>query len=245
MEKQRVWREELLVKSYDVDCTGRLNLQSLLSYFQEIAGNHATHLGVGYEDLRQRGLFWVLSRIKIRISRMPAWSEVISLATWPKGVDKLFALRDFRMLDVHNNTLVTATTAWLLLDRERNRPQRMDVLPVDIYDFEADHAISDVLDKLKHEYVLAPHHERRIMVSDLDVNYHVNNAEYVKWIIDSFDIDQMRTRAIHSIQVNYLDEAVFGDTVALWTGGKDDSYYVEGVAMSRASKVFQAKLIWQ
>jgi medium-chain acyl-[acyl-carrier-protein] hydrolase len=245
MENQRVWKEELFIKSYDVDCTGRLNLQSLCSYFQEIAGNHATHLGVGYEDLRKRGLFWVLSRIKIQIFRMPAWSEVVSLATWPKGVEKLFALRDFRMTDVQNNTLVTATTAWLLLDRENNRPQRMDALPVDIYHFEVEHAIPEVLDKLKHEYSLTLHHERRIMVSDLDVNYHVNNAEYVKWIIDCFDIDQMRTRAIRSIQVNYLDEALFGDTVALWTGGENGDYYVEGVAMRRTSKVFQAKVIWQ
>ncbi|RPH32985.1 acyl-[acyl-carrier-protein] thioesterase, partial [bacterium] len=85
-ELQSVWKDDLFVRSYDVDSTGKLKLASLFNYFQETAGKHATHLGAGYEVLRKLGLFWVLSRAKIRIHRLPAWGESIQLTTWPKGL---------------------------------------------------------------------------------------------------------------------------------------------------------------
>ncbi len=74
-ETRVVWEEEIHVRSYDVDSAGKLRLSSLFNYFQETAGKHATHLGAGYGVLKDRGLFWVLSRAKIRIHRLPAWGE--------------------------------------------------------------------------------------------------------------------------------------------------------------------------
>ena len=246
MHNRPVRREELLIKSYDIDCMGTLKLQSLLGYFQEIAGNQATELGVGYQELRQQGLLWVLSRIRIDITAMPAWRTPVSLTTWPKGVEKLFALRDFRMVDARQNSLLTATSAWLVLDGENNRPQRLDVLPVDIRHYDAEHAIADSLEKLKPGQPPSFRYEHPIMVSDLDVNDHVNNAEYIKWIVDCFGPDQMRTHVVRSIQINYLDEALFGDTIAVHVAeesGDEKKLFVEGISRNRGSKVFQASLI--
>jgi len=240
--------EEFLIKSYDVDLTGALKLQSLFNYLQEIAGNHATELGVGFDELNTRGLFWVLSRIKIIIDRMPSWRERVSLTTWPKGVDKLFALRDFRLIDAQRNTLLKATTAWLLLDRERNRPQRIDVLPIDIHRYHVEHAIAEPLGKLKPEIDLTLRHEKKILISDLDVNNHVNNAEYIRWIVDCFDFNRLHRGTIQSIQVNYLDEALFDDTIVLSMAdenGKGESYYIEGISRTSGAKVVQASIRWR
>jgi medium-chain acyl-[acyl-carrier-protein] hydrolase len=248
MDEQLVWKEKLYVKSYEVDCTGGLKLQSLFNYFQEAAGNQASHLGTGYEELQKKGLFWVLSRIKIHITKMPRWHEVVSLVTWPKGVDRLFALRDFRMTDDQLNTLLTATSAWLLLDTERNRPQKMSVLPFRILLNAGEHAINESLEKLKPARDLTLRYERKILLSNLDVNNHVNNAEYMKWIVDCFDPDQIGTKSIGSIQVNYLDEALLGDTIALYSGRETeegDTYYLEGVSRNKESKIFQARVEWK
>ncbi len=248
MDEQLVWKEKIYVKSYEVDCSGRLKLQSLFNYFQEVAGNHATHLGTGYEELQKKGLFWVLSRIKIHITKMPRWHEVVSLATWPKGVDRLFALRDFRMTDDQLNALLTATTAWLLLDTERNRPQKISVLPVRILLNGGEHAIHESLEKLKPARDLTLRYEKKILLSDLDVNNHVNNAEYMRWIVDCFDAGQIGTKSIGSIQVNYLEEALLGDTIALYSGRENeegDTYYLEGVSRNKQSKIFQARVEWK
>src|SRR5512140_3295510 len=91
-ERQSVWEDDIFVRSYDVDSAGKLRLSSLFNYFQETAGKHATHLGAGYDVLRGLGLFWVLSRAKIRVHRLPAWGESVRLTTWPKGLDGVLFL---------------------------------------------------------------------------------------------------------------------------------------------------------
>ena len=55
-----IWNESMLVRSYDVGNAGVLKPQVIFQFFQEAAGNHATHLGVGYETLQNLGLVWVL-----------------------------------------------------------------------------------------------------------------------------------------------------------------------------------------
>lgn len=247
MEQRPKRTEGLRIRSQDVDSSGTLKLQSLFGHFQEIAGNHAAELGVGYDELEKKGCFWVLSRIRVHIERMPAWRETVSLETWPKHVDRLFALRDFQIVDAQQNSLLTGTTAWLVLDRAKNRPQRLDVLPVDIQHYDVVHAIEGSLDKLKPGNALTLRHEHTVLASELDMNNHVNNTEYTEWIADCFGHRQMGKRVIRSIQINYLEEALFGDTIGLYMEdetGKGETYYIEGISRRRGSKVFQAIVHW-
>ncbi|HNX67019.1 MAG TPA: thioesterase, partial [Bacteroidales bacterium] len=76
------------------DIKEQLSLYGLFDLFQDIAGRHASILGFGREHLMINRNFWVLSRLSARISSMPAqWSDV-TLRTWPRGTDGIFAIRD-------------------------------------------------------------------------------------------------------------------------------------------------------
>jgi medium-chain acyl-[acyl-carrier-protein] hydrolase len=112
----KIWHELYKIKSYDVDCEQKLKLPSLFNYLQEVAGNQAESIGVGFEVLKQKNLFWVLSRMKIQIHNMPKWNDEIIVYTWPKGIDKLFALRDFEITNNEGKLLISATSCWLLID---------------------------------------------------------------------------------------------------------------------------------
>ena len=74
-------QHQLMVHSYDVDFNKHLTLTSLFNYFQEIAWEHAGVLRFGYEDLSENNQFWVLSRMRVEISRLPQWTENIKLIT--------------------------------------------------------------------------------------------------------------------------------------------------------------------
>lgn len=247
MEKQVLWTERVRVKSYEVDASGRLSFRALFNLFQEVAGQHATHLGVGFEALRQHDLFWVLSRIRVDIVRMPAWREDIAIATWPKGVERLFALRDFRMLDRDGALLVNGSTGWLLLDSIRYRPKSIGTLPERVPLNAHEHAIGAPLEKIIPPAGLAPVGEVLVRYSDLDVNNHVNNARYPEWIIDACAADG-HERSISSLQINYLEEAREGDTIGLLAGplaGAADTTYAEGISRNRDAKIFQSRFTWQ
>ena len=54
----------------------------------------------------------------------------------------------------------------------------------------------------------------RVVYSDLDMNHHVNNINYLKWVLDEFDLDFRNKYRISTIETNYLGEALYGDTLA-------------------------------
>lgn len=200
------------VASYEVDADGALSLFALFNRFQDLAGLHAAHLGVGYDALRRQSLAWLLSRIRIEIDALPHWGDIVQLATWPKGIERLFALRDFTLADERGDVMLRSTSAWLLVDIQRKRPARIERLDVDLAFENAPDAIADRPERLEAVDALTPVFEHVVRPSDIDVNRHVNNAQYVKWICDCLDNTPSR---ITSIAIDYLEESRLGDTIIL------------------------------
>ena len=235
------------VASYEADLAGKLSLFALFNRFQDLAGIHAAYLQVGYEQLRESKLAWILSRIRVQILSLPSWGETVQLATWPKGIDRLFAMREFSLTSEEGATLVLSTSAWLLVDIEKNRPQRIENLPTDLRFPGAPHAIQEKLDKIQMPEQLVPVFERPVWLSDIDTNRHVNNAQYAKWIGDCFPEGQFRDRRMTSMQINYLEETLLGDTIGLSKTPEDDlasEYFISGVSRRKGSPVFHARVRW-
>jgi medium-chain acyl-[acyl-carrier-protein] hydrolase len=240
-----IWKESYLVRSYDTGINSVLKPQVLFQFFQEAASNHATHLGVGYEALQKLGLFWALSRVKVKIEKLPAWRDEVTLTTWPKGIDRLFALRDFRLSDAGGKAIVQGTSCWLLVDCEKMRPRRIDSIPRNFPVNDKEHALKESLGKITIPTNLEKRYERRVMTSDLDVNNHVNNTEYVRWITDCLETGGGTAGGIRTLQINYLEEAKLGETMVFSLARPEDtrdSLFVEGTNRTNGTTVVQAHI---
>src|SRR5512136_2711812 len=117
----RVWSETFPVRLIEIDAHGTLAVGALCDYLQEAAGNHAGSLGLSVASLMERHLTWVLSRLRLRIERQPAAGERLEVRTWPTGVERLFALRDFEVLDEQGHRVAAAVSAWLIIDTAARR----------------------------------------------------------------------------------------------------------------------------
>jgi len=205
------------VHVYETGPDGRLNLHSLFDYLQDIASDHAIQLGFGRDDLMKQNHFWVLSRIYAEISTWPSWGDTISLKTWPRGTDRLFAIRDFEVSNPDGKSLALATSSWLIIDRDTKRIQRPD------------NNLSRLNSELPGEKALPRNAMKlepaggdsrktapfRVTISDLDVNLHTNNTRYLKWVTDSYDLDFVLNNAPLSAEINYLAESHFKDSIAI------------------------------
>ena len=240
---QPIWSEPFKIKSFDINTTGKLKLSSLFEYLQEVAGNHAENIEVGYDQLQEKNLFWVLSRMKLNIERLPKWNETIEIATWPKGIDKLFAIRDFEIFDSAKNLIISATSSWLLIDSIKHRLHKIEELQIPIPDNEMRAAIKEFPDKIISIEGNSISHLHSIKYSELDILQHVNNSQYISWIYDCYQPEFLNSNALKSIQINYLDEAKFLDKLEIKLIMADKTHYIEGLK-SNGNKSFQALLEW-
>lgn len=197
------------VRSYHADFKQQLNIVSLFNFLQESAWHHAASNAFGFNDLLNKGFFWALTRVKAIIKQYPMWGDEFRVETWSKEPDALIAYRDFEAFDKNNRQLVIASSAWLIVDIKSRRPQRMARFKDDFPHLLTRHAIENHPEKLPKlpEEGLQTLPVQKINVSDMDMNGHVNNANYVRWVIDSFPSDFIAENCIQEIDVNFLHES--------------------------------------
>ena len=211
------WEDEYLISSYEVDASGKMPLPTLGKFMQESAYNHANHLDFGYEQLKRKGLFWVLSRLLITIDKYPCWGDKIRIRTWTTGVEGLFAYRDFKVLDVKGEPIGGASSAWLILDTAKHRPQRQDMLKERNIFFSTEHALDRRPAKIPPLTEPMVGMSFPVHYSDLDLYGHVNNAKYMQWIMDSYPEELLRQNEIAIFEINFLAEAKMNDEIAIYT----------------------------
>ena len=116
-----VYREELLLRSKDVDLYRRLRLSRLFELLQEASIRHTEQLGMGREKTLDKGLLWVVTMQRCEIARMPEYDESLVLTSWPGKTMHVFFPRYYRLADERDNTLVSASALWMLVDEKTRK----------------------------------------------------------------------------------------------------------------------------
>jgi acyl-ACP thioesterase len=205
------------VHLFDTDAHGFLSVRGLWDFLQETAGFHTQLLGVAPEDLRPQGLAWILSRLRIRVEKYPALGEKITVRTWPTGVNKLFALRDFSVSDAQGRRIAGAASAWLALKLDTLRPVRVqsvfdppgqDALP---------RALDADIDKLPGPAASQNEWSATVRFADLDANRHVGNSRYVDWVVESAGLQLLEGSAVAELGIDFLSETTYGTGIVVRT----------------------------
>ena len=241
------WKEHYKLRTFDVDLTNHVKISSIFNFMQEAASNNADSLGFGYDQLIEDQLFWVLSRVKIELNPLPSLGDEIMIETWPRGIDKIFALRDFLFYNAKNILIGKATTSWLMLDGKTKRPVRPDTLAERIPPLGIKNAIEQVCGKIETVSDLDLIHEVRVGYTDIDINQHLNNVRYIEYILNCFQAESYKNNRIKSLQVNFLSESRYNDAIRIFKAGAGmdaSGYYIEGLNQNE-QKVFQASVEWE
>lgn len=205
--------ETYRVRAYEAGADGLATLQSICNYLQESAGNHARLLGVAIDDLMKQQQTWVLSRLQVRVSRYPAWREEMTLRTWPSTIERLYALRDFEVEDASGAIVVRAVSAWLMLKLPSGRPLPIPESIRAFHPIGKARALTDSFDKLPLPERVQAEHNFAVRLSDLDINQHVNNVNYIEWAVESVPDALWATHRIEHFEIGFHAAGVRGDTV--------------------------------
>jgi acyl-ACP thioesterase len=207
---------EYHVNSYFTDLKKQISLPALFYILQESAIVHAESHNFGWTTMSENNLFWALSRIKVQIDDYPAWEDSIFVETWSKGPDAVMANRDFEVYALNGKKIISATSAWLMLNIETRKPQRIALMQ-DKFPARCERSAIDVrLGKLPQHSIRSGNYPvNTVSYSAIDINGHVNNTLYIQWVIDAFPVDYILSHDVCDIEVNYLQEAML-----------DQQYYV-------------------
>ena len=215
------------IRTYECGVEGKVKIFSLMQYLQEIAALHAEQLGLGFDRLSEMDGYWVLSNIRIEISRLPGREDEITLKTWPSGYSRTIATREFAGTDRSGDELFRAGSDWMVINKNTNRLKNLFKLDLNLPKTGVK-ALPEKLVRLEPDgdYITGAVREPPVRVprSAIDLNGHVNNTEYVRWGMDALNRSFRLNENIRSVQATYLSEAFEGDELDLLatsrTGGQ-------------------------
>lgn len=206
---------EFTVRSYEVDFHRELRLPALFNHLQEIAWEHAEAIGWGWQALQQQSCLWVLARIELEVQRLPRWTDTVVLTTWPRGLDGLFALRDFELKTPNGELLAAATSSWLVINAESHRPMRIASWVVG-RTFATYAALGRVAEKLSIPTTPpVAEFQHPVRVGDIDMNQHVNNVRYIDLACDAMPHEHWLRYTPKQLSVNFNAEGPIGDTLTI------------------------------
>lgn len=201
------------VRYSEVDASGRLRLDSLCHLLQDIAGKHAHAMGVSVPQLIPQNKTWVLTKLELAISQLPAWQETIEIVTWPATTEKFFAFRDFTISDANGQQIGAASTAWVLINLEKRRPMRLPPAILALHPEKASRALPTPFQKFSCRGQVVHELRRRAVYLDLDFNQHVNNVQYIRWMVESLPPAFLAAHAVKHLQVEFRADATAGHLI--------------------------------
>lgn len=197
--------------------------------FQEVAGQHIDTAGLGFANLISQGRAWVLCRAFYAVGHLPHEGEEITLRTWSRGDDGLFAFREYELLDAQGNVAVGSSSYWAVIDCVGRKVMRLGGL-MDAFESHPESATGRLqLPRLrvsKSATLSQPVSAFRVKPSMIDHTEHVNNSEYVKWAFDNLP-DGSFALPPFNLSVEYLLETRPDEQVSVCVSPINDNLLIQ------------------
>ena len=202
---------------------GQVSNKALLHFLENIASKHSDSINNGVTEITSDGVTWVLLEWRLNVIERPKYGDILEVHTWVSNNVKIFSYRDFEIY-VNGKLMATASSMWLLVDKDTLKPKRIEEKMMSKYEPELGKEVfADGIPKLfkKDEYNKSI--DFAIRKSDIDINKHVHNLSYLDMAQEISDNDLECDNVI----ISYKKEIKYGDNIRVDYVESDGKYCYE------------------
>ena len=214
-----MYQEKFYISSGDVDNHFELKLSAIFQYFQIVSTNHSELLGLGKKETWDKGMCWVITRMKVTIYKLPKMLDTVIVKTHPGEILTFLFPRYYQIYSEDGELLVAGSACWTLLDANTHKVIMRPVADVIAYPSEK-HPDDISLPERVIATDLSKVDSRKARYSDIDLNGHVNNVKYIEYVIDTHDVKFYDKYQIKEICINYEREITEGSEISFFSNGE-------------------------
>lgn len=222
--------------AYNCDVKGNLSLTSIMKELERVATQQLDGKGLNYIKMKNENMIFVVTKVNMRILRVPKSREEIKIMTTPQFTKGPYFMRKSQIGTMDGELLVECQAAWVLVDPDSRRILR----PTDFkYDMDWNKDEPCDMDIFKKSVELTQNattsYIKKVRYSDLDANNHMNNTLYATVIVDALPSINTMEKDITELYLHYQKECRLGDEIEIKIEKIADNRFVvagfiEGVA---------------
>lgn len=229
------YRVQYTISDLHLDCFGRVKPSVLLFFAQDAATSHCKLLGLDWDTMQKRNLFWAVTRNRVEITRLPVAGETITVETWPMPTTRVAYPRSTVGYDAQGNVLFRIISLWVLMDTQSRAmllPGKSGVL-VDGSVRGGELAVPGSIAPKS----LKNTRTRVVEYTELDRNLHMNNTRYLDWIEALLPSAFHKENPVRAFTICYLSEAREGQKIRLsWEPLEAGLIQVEGLCETESAE---------
>jgi len=211
--------KEWFLTAGETDARGLMPITLVAAKAIEIATEHANALGIGYSELAEYRLGWVLARLSIEMVRYPNINETYSMSTWIEGYNRFFSDRCYVMTDSEGKIIANIRSMWVAIDMKTRSMADLSKLERERFPIsDRKCPVSKERAPLIAKGAKADSRNYTFKYCDIDFNRHVNTIRYLDLVLNSYSLDFFDKNSISRLDVSFEQECHFGETVTLLTG---------------------------
>ncbi len=230
------------------DCNPRchVHLHRLMDLAQDSDDHSCGLFGCKSEDLRARGICWILIANTITFTgELPKPEDILVVDSWPRGSRGIRMFREnryYRNSIDEKNYFGSASSEWIFCTLDEHKPLRpASVVNLEKFDAMVDPQVgnmekiprlSSLLDGLDaHEAM-----RYKVQLGDLDTNTHLHGSHYARLAVDAagayLSIDPWKEELIvRKFHIQFMNEASLFDDLVFFVipdGDNDQKLTIEG-----------------
>ncbi|WP_348797290.1 acyl-[acyl-carrier-protein] thioesterase [Flavobacterium adhaerens] len=209
----------VLSKDWEINFTqcnpnGYLKYTELCNLLQLTAAAHSEVGGISFTDMQEFDQAWVMSRMRIEISDLPKWRDVVTVKTWINSLENSRSVRALEM-SVNGKKIVGVETFWAVFNTKIRRPEPL-ALPYEHFELYPEMRATQIgFSKINLPSEKEIIFEKTVSLSDIDIVNHVNNVKYLEWCLDLVEETKIMSQQIESLEMNFLKELSLKDKVII------------------------------
>ena len=207
-----IYTKTVTILPSQVDAWGKLSLPHAFDLFMDTATEAAGAMGVGWDFLIQKGLFWITVKARVRFIDPPRLLDTVDVVTWP---EKPGEMRCNRYYEIRRGgeVLVQGKTEWAIVSVQTGKPQPMaDILPADL-EYPDAPACDEPFARISSHFADPPFAHHLVTNTDIDMARHMNNVAYVRAIVNAFPLKAWKALDVRQMDVIFLTSAHEGDAL--------------------------------
>lgn len=219
------YKKEILVTEPETDITKRMTLSNIMRHSQQMGSEHIASMGIDYNRMYRDGMVFLVNKMLITIDRRPVFGEELLLTTIPRKPKGAQFIRDTIFETRAGEKLIEVSISWMLVSPDTHkilRPSVFDVYGFEMFPNEGEYITGYRIRRPEAETVT---HLRQVKYSDLDYNFHVNNAVYARHRLRHPAAGAAHRAGVASFGIVYQREAKAGEVIELDVAALPDAAY--------------------
>lgn len=206
-----IYTTKQIVKASMVDTKANLSILGTYQVIEDAITELMGQYKVDNITLKDKyNALWVFTKTKIKFIKKLKWNENFVVNSYISLISTVKINLSVEIIDKNNEIAIYSKTELCALDIDTQRIRKISTVGVDDSMLEEKHPIEIVFNKL--DGVNLPLIDKvQIKYTNIDFAHHTNNLEYVRIIMNTYNVAQIENQDIKEMEIIYLNQSFEND----------------------------------